>query len=153
MATASRRVLIVSNRLPITVTRVDGALQVRPSTGGLATGLSGIHESGGSIWIGWPGYSEPLTDVDKKGLERAYRRHNVRPVALSVDEVERYYESFCNGVLWPLFHYFIGQLPLEVQDFALYESINRRFADAVVASIGPGTSSGSTTTSSCWCPG
>jgi len=36
-------------------------------------------------------------------------------------------------VLWPLFHYLIGQVPLEVQGLELYETVNRRFADAVVA--------------------
>jgi trehalose 6-phosphate synthase/phosphatase len=138
MTGPAARVLIVSNRLPITVGRVDGELEVHPSTGGLATGLAGVHESGGSLWIGWPGHSERLADQDKRSLDRAYRRHNVRPVELSANEVERYYEGFCNGVLWPLFHYLIGQLPLEVEDFALYEVINRRFADAVIAEYRPG---------------
>jgi trehalose 6-phosphate synthase/phosphatase len=138
MADVTGRVLIVSNRLPITVTRVDGELQMNPSAGGLATGLSGIHGSGRSVWIGWSGYSGPVDDLDRAALERAYLRHNVRAIALNVDEVERYYESFCNGVLWPVFHYLIGQLPLEVQDFELYEAINRRFADAVIAEYRPG---------------
>ena len=38
------RLLIVSNRLPVTVKSDDGAPAVTPSTGGLATGMSGPHE-------------------------------------------------------------------------------------------------------------
>jgi trehalose 6-phosphate synthase/phosphatase len=134
----ARRVLIVSNRLPVTVGRVEGELEVQPSAGGLATGLAAVHGAGGSRWIGWPGHSEQLTDAERQHLDRAYRQHGVRPVELSADEIQRYYEGFCNGVLWPLFHYLIGQLPLEVEGFALYEAINRRFADAVIAEYRPG---------------
>jgi trehalose 6-phosphate synthase/phosphatase len=137
-AADTRRVLIVSNRLPISVKRVDGALRVEASSGGLATGLAGVHGAGGSLWVGWPGHSEQLTEAEAATLDRAYAERHVRAVGLGADEVERYYEGFCNGVLWPLFHYLIGQLPLEVEGFELYETINRRFADAVVAEHRPG---------------
>ena len=132
------RAIIVSNRLPISVSRVEGDLCVRASTGGLATGLAGVHRARGGLWIGWPGHSERLTPQESANLARQYRELNVVPVELDADDVERYYERFCNGVLWPLFHYLIGQLPLEVEDFELYETINRRFADAVVAAYRPG---------------
>ena len=135
---SSGRVLIVSNRLPISVSRVDGTLQVDASSGGLATGLAGIHREGNGLWIGWPGHSETLAPEERERLRKAYADHQVRAVDLTADEVERYYERFCNGVLWPLFHYLIGQLPLEVEGFDLYESVNRRFADAVVAEYRPG---------------
>jgi trehalose 6-phosphate synthase/phosphatase len=132
------RVLIVSTRLPITVRCVDGELRFQSSTGGLATGLAGLHETSDCVWLGWPGYSDSLSDAQERQLEAACRRRNLRTVSLSNDEVQRYYESFCNGVLWPLFHYLLGQLPLEVPDYALYEAINRRFADAVIAEYRPG---------------
>ncbi len=132
-ADTTRRILIASNRLPISVRREAGELTVESSAGGLATGLAGVHGSAGSVWIGWPGHSERLTPAEAESLARAYRERHVRAVDLTAEEVDRYYERFCNGVLWPLFHYLIGQLPLEVEGFELYESINRRFADAVVA--------------------
>jgi trehalose 6-phosphate synthase/phosphatase len=138
VAADARRVLIVSNRLPISVKRVDGTLHIEASAGGLATGLAGVHQSGGSVWVGWPGHSEQIGGADAATLDRAYAARHVRAVDLSAEEVERYYERFCNGVLWPLFHYLIGQLPLEVEGFDLYEAINRRFADAVIAEHRPG---------------
>ena len=55
------RLLIVSNRLPITVTQKGDRLEVVKSTGGLATGLSGPHERGDGLWIGWPGDTGDLT--------------------------------------------------------------------------------------------
>ncbi len=46
------RLIIVSNRLPVTV-RVDQAgVTVTRSSGGLATALSGPHERLDSRWIG-----------------------------------------------------------------------------------------------------
>ena len=61
--------------------------------------------------------------------------------------MEGFYESFCNGVLWPVLHYLVGQLPFRFPGFELYEKINRRFAEAVVERHGRAIWSGSTTTS------
>ena len=133
------RVLIVSNRLPVTVTREEGGgLRVNRSSGGLATGLSGVHARSGGLWIGWPGISEEPSAEEQQFLAQRYAELSVVPVALSADEVEQYYEQFCNGILWPALHYLIGQLPLEIPAFALYENVNRRFAAAAIASYQPG---------------
>lgn len=132
------RILLVSNRLPVTVQRSAEGLEVTRSSGGLATGLAGIHADSGGAWIGWPGHSEALSAEEELALTTRFAELCVVPVALSLDEVERYYEAFCNGVLWPLFHYLINLLPLEVHGFPLYEAINRRFAEAVVAAYQPG---------------
>jgi len=132
------RLLIVSNRLPITVKLEDGQVQVEPSTGGLATGLQGPHERSGGLWIGWPGQLGELTPEQQAQLAARYRELKVVPVALSEEEVEHYYEGFSNGVLWPLFHYFVSRLAMVVGDFGFYEQANQRFADAVVANYQPG---------------
>ncbi len=125
------RVLIVSNRLPITVrTGADGVV-VERSSGGLATGLKSVHEDGGGAWIGWPGSTGALTDAQRLALDERFAALRVVPVALSDAEIEQYYEGYCNGVLWPLFHSFPSQLPLETADFSLYREVNQRFAQAV----------------------
>ena len=54
-STRPGRVILVSNRLPISVHVEHGELIVERSSGGLATGLSGYHDRGRSVWIGWPG--------------------------------------------------------------------------------------------------
>src|SRR6266536_1228075 len=103
----SPRLLIVSNRLPVTVKTTDGAASVELSTGGLATGMRGPHERLGGL--------------------------RLVPVPLSADEIARYYEGYSNAVLWPLFHYVVSRLPEKVRDFDAYESVNGRFADAVAS--------------------
>jgi trehalose 6-phosphate synthase/phosphatase len=47
--------LIVSNRLPINITKKKETIVYAPSTGGLATGLASFYKSYKSLWIGWPG--------------------------------------------------------------------------------------------------
>jgi len=132
------RVLLVSNRSPVTVRVENGHVQVDRSTGGLATGLAGPHERSGGLWIGWTGLPADVEDQHRDALTDRLAALNVVPVPISADEVERYYEGVCNGILWPLFHYFVGQLPLQLQNFAVYEEVNRRFADAVAAHHRPG---------------
>ena len=132
------RVLIVSNRLPVTVRADADGVQVQPSVGGVATGLLGPHERSGGLWIGWTGLVEPLPDKDATALAAQLEAMRAIPVQLTQEEVHRYYESYSNGVLWPLFHYFASELPLEIEGFDDYERVNRRFADAVVEHYRPG---------------
>jgi trehalose 6-phosphate synthase/phosphatase len=132
------RLLIASNRLPVTVKLSGGEATVEPSTGGLATGMHGPHERMGGLWIGWPGELEGLSPRGREAVERRLAGLKLVPVPLTADEVERYYERYANGILWPLFHYFASRLPLQVRDFDAYEAANARFADAVAARWEPG---------------
>ena len=47
--------IIVSNRLPIQITKVENSYKFIATTGGLATGLKSVHEHEHSLWVGWPG--------------------------------------------------------------------------------------------------
>jgi trehalose 6-phosphate synthase/phosphatase len=100
--------------------------------------VSSLRDVRESLWLGWSGLSDELPPDEARQLDERLSAMNLVPVPLSADEVERYYEGFCNGLLWPLFHYLIGQIPLEIQDLGLYETINARFAEAVVQHYRPG---------------
>ncbi|MCK4815798.1 trehalose-6-phosphate synthase, partial [bacterium] len=49
------RLLIVSNRLPVSVERRKNEIRFSSSVGGLATGLNALHQKYKSVWVGWPG--------------------------------------------------------------------------------------------------
>jgi trehalose 6-phosphate synthase/phosphatase len=132
------RVLIVSNRLPVSVVREGGQIQLQRSSGGLATGLQGVHARSRGIWVGWPGDGGDLDGPEGRALAEHWSAWRLAPVPLRAAEVEGFYEGFCNGVLWPVLHYLVGELPYHFPGFQLYEAINRRFADAVVAQHRPG---------------
>jgi trehalose 6-phosphate synthase/phosphatase len=125
------RVILVANRLPVSVgTDDDGRLTVEASPGGLASGLAGVHARAETRWIGWPGTS---VEVDEAELERLLAERRLIGVPLSLEEIRRYYDGYANAVIWPLFHYLLERLPLEIEGFDAYEAVNQRFADAVVA--------------------
>ncbi|HYC77714.1 MAG TPA: trehalose-6-phosphate synthase, partial [Planctomycetota bacterium] len=137
-AGAPRRTLIVANRLPATVVAKDGAVDVEPSVGGVATGLKSVHQQGGGWWIGWPGEIPRLPPDARKALDAKLAAMRLLPVVLSANEVKRFYEGYANGVLWPLFHYQIERVPLDSRDFSAYRTVNQKYADAIASVIEPG---------------
>ncbi|MEK7594169.1 MAG: bifunctional alpha,alpha-trehalose-phosphate synthase (UDP-forming)/trehalose-phosphatase [Patescibacteria group bacterium] len=99
------QVIIVSNRLPISVRKQDGELVFYPSIGGLATGLSSYVNNRHNRWIGWPGIaSDGLSDKEKQTIVDELAQHNYTPVFLSQKQVDDFYNGYSNTVLWPLFH-------------------------------------------------
>jgi trehalose 6-phosphate synthase/phosphatase len=132
------RLLIVANRLPVTVRPTPGGVDVQRSTGGLATGLSRPHEQSGGLWIGWSGAEEDLTPEQRTQLEAQLASHRLVGVPLTRDLVARYYEGYSNGVLWPLFHYLLDQVPLQASDWDAYVQANEQFAEVVAAEYRPG---------------
>jgi trehalose 6-phosphate synthase/phosphatase len=132
------RILIVSNRLPVTVKTDGDAVRVVPSAGGLATGLSGPHKKSGGLWIGWPGDVSKLDDEKRRGLDEHLTELRTAPVYLTTDEVTRFYDGFSNGVLWPLFHYLLELIPIDSHDWQAYQAANERFADVVASHYQPG---------------
>ena len=126
------RLVIVSNRLPFSIKRDDAGVHVIPSSGGLATGLRGVHARGESLWIGWPGM-EPRSPEEREHIDRELEGQGLIPVHFSTAEMERFYEGVANGVIWPLFHYLIDRVPSVIRHWEDYVSANERFADHVAA--------------------
>ena len=138
----SRRTIIVSNRLPFTVSHVDGQWLFADSVGGLATGLqSFLHSNGGSsngnseyIWVGWPGNT--VTDEFKEQIKsRSIVEHHSFPVFLSEEDVNKFYHGFCNKTLWPLFHYFPSHAEYNHEFWSHYIDVNKAFCDSLIELI------------------
>ena len=125
------RLLIVSNRLPVTVTMKGGRPAVQRSVGGLATALRSTHGEPGTLWIGWPGDLDALADSDRGDVRRQLHAMRVAPVSLSRKEVKVFYDHIANGVLWPICHDRLDSLPLRITGWDVYERVNERFADVV----------------------
>ncbi len=134
----SSRLLIVSNRLPVTARVTDEGLRLVPANGGLATGLRPWHEGSGGVWLGWPGDVSRFSTDQRAELDRLLAAQAIVPVHLSRDEVERYYHGFSNRVLWPLFHYLIDRVPVDTTGWSAYRQVNAAFADAAAREYRPG---------------
>ena len=132
------RLLVVSNRLPVTVSAAKGEAIVSPSMGGLATGLRGPFERSHGLWIGWPGDLSRLADATRAAALEQLGDLRTVPVELTAEEVRSYYEDFANGVLWPVFHYLLDRIPLRSAGWDAYRRVNAKFAAAVAAHYQPG---------------
>lgn len=127
-------VIIVSNRLPVSVKKVDGKLEFYPSVGGLATGLASYVTQKKNKWIGWPGIAdEELTEKDKKTIVKELEKSNCYPVFLTKKQLDDFYNGYSNSILWPLLH----SLPFEMDNYARYwksyQEINAVFTEAVTS--------------------
>ncbi|GMU02914.1 bifunctional alpha,alpha-trehalose-phosphate synthase (UDP-forming)/trehalose-phosphatase [Corallococcus caeni] len=132
------RLLLVSNRLPVTVKAEKDSVSVVRSAGGLATGLSRPHERSGGLWIGWPGDVSRLTDAQRSQVEQQLSDLRCVPLYLSASEVSRFYEGYSNRVLWPLCHYMLDRVPRQDRDWDAYRKANERFADLAAKHYQPG---------------
>ena len=124
------RVLIVSNRLPVTARWVNGEVRLHRSTGGLASALRPFHEGSGGLWFGTVG-DIPLRRRAQGDLTRELDKLRCVPVYLGRHETRVFYEDVSNGMIWPLFHDRIDRLPLALDGWDVYERVNERFADCV----------------------
>ena len=126
-----QRLVIISNRLPISVEKRRRGLRFEPSIGGLATGLRAFYKSYNSTWIGWPGINLEKIEEEKQEVEARLLSESCYPVFLSQHDIEDYYHGFCNKTIWPLFHYYPSYTVYSKDLWEAYERINRVFADAV----------------------
>jgi trehalose 6-phosphate synthase/phosphatase len=126
--TASGRIVVVSNRLPVTLHRTAQGIQAERSSGGLVTALEPVLRTLGGTWVGWPGLQ--LRPGDELKLpDTAY---GVEVVRLSEREIQRYYQGCSNQTLWPLFHSLPERANFDRRDWECYEAVNERFAKAAL---------------------
>jgi trehalose 6-phosphate synthase/phosphatase len=126
------RLLIVSNRLPVSIEKRKDRLHLRQSAGGLATGLGSFYKSYDSLWIGWPGAELERIKEEKEQIHaRLISEYNCYPVFLSSNDIEKYYHGFSNKTLWPICHYFTQYVSYEEGLWEAYLRVNRIFGDVV----------------------
>ncbi|HUQ96324.1 MAG TPA: bifunctional alpha,alpha-trehalose-phosphate synthase (UDP-forming)/trehalose-phosphatase, partial [Chitinophagaceae bacterium] len=139
------RMIIISNRLPISIERSGDDVVVRPSSGGLVSAIKSYLEGTAnkdqhfenSIWLGSIEATEEdwnlITDMD--ALRGDF---NVEPVFLEKEKYDAFYNGFSNSTLWPLFHYFPSLVKYIQDDFDAYQYVNAQFAAKVASIYKPG---------------
>lgn len=125
------RLVIISNRLPVTVERQAKKLHYYPSAGGLATGLNSLDNTYDKLWVGWPGI-QSANRQEQATIASDLAEQQLVPVFLSAEEIELYYEGFSNKVIWPHFHYFTQHTTYQEDYWEAYQAVNQKFAEAVI---------------------
>lgn len=122
-----KRLVCVSNR--ISLPRKGAA------TGGLAVGLLSALRHTGGTWFGWSGE----TSEDPAAEPEILTRDNIRfaTIDLKPAEFDAYYNGYCNGALWPLFHYFPQRFRHEQRHYESYHAVNQTFARQLMTLLGP----------------
>lgn len=128
------RLLIVSNRLPVTVDKRAGTFEFKKSVGGVATGLSAYHSGSDGLWIGWPEIAAARLQPEEREyiVSTLSEEHGAVPVFLTHSDVKDFYYSFSNRTIWPLFHHFNESVEFDKRTWAAFDRVNRKFADAVL---------------------
>ena len=132
-----RRMVVVSNRLPVVIHNDEGQWHISPGSGGLVTALAPVMQANHGLWVGWPGCDAdvPIDSlVEDFAGDSGYR---LLPVPLTEDEVERYYRGFSNEALWPLFHDLLGHCKFDLENWRSYVDVNKRFAQVIASQVEP----------------
>jgi trehalose 6-phosphate synthase len=130
-----RRLVIISNRLPVILKRRETQWSITPSSGGLVTALAPVLRDRGGLWIGWPG-TEDETDLDEPLAEGAKGAgFDLKPVLLSREDRDKFYYGFSNEIIWPLFHDLQALCRFDPEYWDAYRTVNKNFADVIIRNV------------------
>jgi trehalose 6-phosphate synthase len=152
IAKGRRRILVASNRGPVSFARGDdGVLTAKRGGGGVVSGLSSVASNENMLWV-----CAALSDADRAATRRSDGGmldldgspggSAVRMLDIPAATFNRAYNSVANSVLW-FVHHMLYDIPNRPQfglafrrDWAAYRDYNLAFAEAL-ASAGrePGT--------------
>ena len=112
------RLVAVSNRISVPK---RGAVP-----GGLAVGLLAAMQARRGMWFGWDGETAEVAASEPAIV----RKDGVTFASIDFDQTEykEFYLGFCNGTLWPLFHYFIDGFKYNDTQYEAYQRMNQRYA-------------------------
>jgi trehalose 6-phosphate synthase len=128
-------ILVVANREPYIHERDgEGGVRVVHPASGLVTALEPVMRACSGTWIAHGSGSADYDVVDARDHLRVPPErpvYDLRRLRLSPDEEKGYYYGFSNEGLWPLCHIAHARPEFRASDWAQYQRVNRRFADAV----------------------
>ncbi len=132
------RLFVVSNREPYSHVRQGRSVSVVVPPSGLVTALEPILCACDGTWIAHGSGDADLETVDAGDCLRVPPedpRYTLRRVWLSKQEEEGYYFGFSNEGLWPLCHLAHVRPLFRGSDWAYYQDVNQKFADAILAEM------------------
>ncbi len=128
------KIIIIANRLPVKIERINGEFSVKRSEGGLATGLGSLETTAEKYWIGWPGIHTDDKD-ERQEITQKLHELNYHPVFLSNNQIENYYEGYSNSTIWPLCHYFFSFIQYRAEYWEAYQQVNALFSEEALPFI------------------
>ncbi|MFZ5863726.1 MAG: alpha,alpha-trehalose-phosphate synthase (UDP-forming) [Nitrospirota bacterium] len=134
----SRAFVLVSNREPYIHMRRGKAVEWVVPASGLVTALEPVMRASEGLWVAHGSGDADLLTVDEHDRVRVppdEPAYTLKRVWLSKDEEQGYYYGFSNEGLWPLCHIAHTRPTFRSDDWAAYQAVNAKFADAVLREI------------------
>ena len=136
--TGDARLIVVSNRLPLTLQRTEEGWKTTRSSGGLASAMDPFLRKGKGEWIGWSGDAGEQDNPERRAILAEWaQKERCFAVDLSEEVAAGFYEGYANQTLWPVFHNFPSQLRFDARSWEAYVEANRIFSDKVVERYKP----------------
>ena len=117
------RLVVVANRLPVSLASPDQVEDWKTSPGGLVSALAPILQAHDGAWIGWTGHA------DHEPEPFSHEGIHLIPTRLDESEFEHHYLGFSNSTLWPLYHDAVRWPEFHRHWWWPYLEVNRRFAE------------------------
>ncbi len=139
-----KRLFIISNRLPLQVTKENNEVVMHPSSGGLVSAVNSYleyetqknaNQFSEQFWIGVPGCSQATWSQAKTEPEADY---TYLPVFVNNQVYNSYYNGMSNSVIWPLFHYFPTYAEYHTRFYINYIKANQEFFEVIARSVREG---------------
>jgi trehalose 6-phosphate synthase len=129
------RVVVLANREPYIHERTsNGDIRVKHPASGLVTAVEPVLRACSGVWVAHGSGSADRDTVDHHDRVRVppeEESYEIRRVWLSSEDERGYYYGFSNEGLWPLCHLAHARPIFRGSDWAAYQAVNRKFADAV----------------------
>lgn len=144
-----RRILVASNRGPVSFAVEDGALVPRRGPGGLVSALAPVVQETGGLWV-----ASAMDEADRRRASESRdgrmevsiddARYLLRLLSFEEPIFDRYYNQVSNRLLWFLHHYLwdLPRVPSLTEDdresWEAFREVNGAFARALDEEAGGG---------------
>jgi alpha,alpha-trehalose-phosphate synthase [UDP-forming] len=126
------KLAVIANKMPVRPVKTGaGGWRLERGEGGLVAALNPVLLARGGSWFG-----NDATPVEAWDAVRAKVGYEVHPVSVPREVQNGFYNGFCNAMLWPLFHDFLGRAEFNLKWWNAYYKANEIFAEAVAPRIG-----------------
>ncbi|HEV8035086.1 trehalose-6-phosphate synthase, partial [Yoonia sp.] len=139
----SSEMVIVYHRQPYEEVEENGQIVLRENkspNGIVPTLKSFFGEVDHGAWIAWKLADDPANpDFEQRiEIEDDYGRYAVSRLALSEEQVREFYHVTSKEAFWPILHGFKERYNYDPVDWANFQDVNRRFAEAAAEEAAEG---------------
>ncbi|KAL6120836.1 hypothetical protein NUSPORA_02361 [Nucleospora cyclopteri] len=126
------KLIICSNRLPLTIKKQGKSFSYKKTSGGLVTGIESLSRHIDFVWFGNISGMK-LNSSEKEEIKKTtLKEYNSIPVFIDPILNKLCYNGFCNSILWPCLHSFPDDVCFTTKEYEAYKEYNQIFADKIL---------------------